>query len=83
LSPFSQADEDLTEAREIAETGGMGLHLCDYHIEAGRLSRARGDEEKAKNHFQTAGEMIEKMGYHRRDKELFTAENAEGAEGRW
>jgi len=34
---FSQAWEDLDEAREIAERGDMGLWLVDYHLEAGRV----------------------------------------------
>jgi tetratricopeptide (TPR) repeat protein len=68
---YSKADEDLNEAKEIAEMGSMGIHLCDYHLEAGRVFLARGEEEKANDHFQVAKEMIDKMGYHRRDAELF------------
>jgi tetratricopeptide (TPR) repeat protein len=34
---FSQAWEDLDEAREIAERGDMRLWLVDYHLEAGRV----------------------------------------------
>ena len=48
----------------------MGLHLADYHLESARLRLAQGDEEKAREHLATAKEMIERMGYHRRDKEV-------------
>ena len=66
---FSNAWADLTEAREIAEFGSMGLHLCDYHLEAGRLCRDEGKEAEAEEHFKKAAEMIEKMGYHRKGVE--------------
>ena len=66
---------------EIAERGEMGLHLADYHLEASRLAIAEAKEEakaeekeeklkQAREHLETAAEMIEKMGYHRRDGEV-------------
>jgi hypothetical protein len=36
---FAQAWLDLDEAREIAEYGGMRLHLTDYYLEACRVIR--------------------------------------------
>jgi len=67
---FSKAWDDLQEAKEIAELGSMKLHLCDYHLEAGRLCEAEGKTEEAERHFDTAAKMIEETGYHRRDKEV-------------
>jgi tetratricopeptide (TPR) repeat protein len=71
---FSQAWDDLKEAKEIAEAGDMKLHLVDYHLEAGRVSADEGKDGEAKSHFKTAAEMIEKTGYHRRDKEVMNVE---------
>jgi tetratricopeptide (TPR) repeat protein len=67
---FSQAWQDLNEALEIAELGSMRLYLADYHLEAGRLCLAEKKIPEAKKHFNTAKEMIDNMGYHRRDKEV-------------
>ncbi|MDQ1350287.1 MAG: hypothetical protein QG657_588 [Acidobacteriota bacterium] len=55
---------------EIAETGEMKLHLCDYHLEAGRLCSAEGKKTEAAEHVHIAAELIEKTGYYRRKKEL-------------
>ncbi|MCP5106785.1 MAG: hypothetical protein GY950_25605, partial [bacterium] len=63
---FAPAWRDVTEAGEIAETGGMVLHLCDHHLEAARLCRAEGKNTEATDYFEKAAVMIEKMGYHRR-----------------
>jgi hypothetical protein len=48
----------------------MKLHLVDYHLEAGRVCSAEGKSHEAKEHFETAAEMIEETGYHRRDEEV-------------
>jgi hypothetical protein len=48
----------------------MGLHLADYHLESARLHLARGNRDKAREHWKTATDMIERMGHHRRDKEV-------------
>ena len=78
---LDKAQKDLDEAFSIASRGGMGLHLADCHLEYARLGRwqawtthpgaspSKGDED-AWEHLKTAKEMIEKMGYHRRDKEV-------------
>ncbi len=70
IKEFSKARADLNEAEEIAELGGMKLHLCDLHLEAGRLCLAEENEEQAEKHFSMAKKMIEETGYHRRDKEV-------------
>lgn len=67
---FSNAGQDLNEALEIAKMGSMKLYLADYHLEAGRLCLAQQKIPEAKKHFNTAKEMIDKMGYHRRDQEV-------------
>jgi tetratricopeptide (TPR) repeat protein len=67
---FSNAWDDLKEAKEIAELGSMKLYLVDYHLEAGRLCEAERKIEEAERHFEIAAKMIEETGYHRRDKEV-------------
>jgi tetratricopeptide (TPR) repeat protein len=80
---FPKAEEDLAEALEIAERDGTNLFLADYHLEAGRLAvgEAKAEvKEKAKEktkkiktareHLQTAADMVEKMGYGRRTREV-------------
>jgi len=65
-----KAQKDVDEAFTIATRGGMGLYLADCHLEYARLALARGEKESAREHWQTAKVSIEKMGYHRRDKEV-------------
>jgi exonuclease VII small subunit len=77
---LEMAKRDLDEAFAIATRGGMGLHLADCHLEDCRLqvakfkvagSNAQTDYlDEARKHLATAKQMIEKMGYHRRDKEV-------------
>jgi hypothetical protein len=79
---LNKSQKDLDEAFSISTRGGMGLFLADCHLEYARLSLARvadgrrGDplgrpyEDDAREHLKIAKEMIEKMGYHRRDKEV-------------
>ena len=61
---------DLDEAMTIAERGEMGLHQADCHLEYARLYLAIEEKEKTREHLATAKEMIQKMGYHRRDGEV-------------
>ncbi len=68
LKAFKKAWDDLNEAHDIAETGDMKLHLCDYHLEAARLCRAGKNEKDAKEHDQTAAELIKETGYGRRKR---------------
>jgi nucleoside phosphorylase/tetratricopeptide (TPR) repeat protein len=67
---YEGAERDLAEVLRIATRGGMGLHLADYHLESARLYLAQGNQDKARERWETAREMIERMGYHRRDKEV-------------
>jgi hypothetical protein len=58
----------------------MGLFLADCHLEYERLALAversnvetskRSNVDEAREHLKIAKEMIAKMGYHRRDKEV-------------
>jgi tetratricopeptide (TPR) repeat protein len=65
-----RAQSDLAKAQRIAERGEMGLHLCDCHLEWARLHLAQGNPTLAREHWATAKAMVERMGYHRRDREV-------------
>lgn len=67
---FERAQADLDEAMNIAERGSMGLHEADCHLGYARLYLAKNDKEKARESWATAREMIERMGYHRRDRDV-------------
>lgn len=67
---FEDARRDLDEAMMIAKRGRMRLHEADCHLEYARLHLATGDREEARKSAAKAKEMIEQMGYHRRDREL-------------
>ena len=67
---LERAQHDLDEAMTIAERGEMGLHQADCHLEYARLYRAMGKKEDARKCLDIAREMIEQMGYHRRDHEV-------------
>lgn len=67
---FNKARRDLDEAMTIAERSEMGLHRADCRLGYARLYLAMGDKEKARGEMAAAKEMIGKMGYHRRDKEV-------------
>ncbi|MEE8247806.1 MAG: hypothetical protein V3S87_11155, partial [Alphaproteobacteria bacterium] len=58
------------EAMSVAERGSMGLFQADAHLEYARLHLATGEKPKARDHLATAKEMVERMGYHRRDGEV-------------
>ena len=67
---FKQAQHDLDEAMTIAKRGEMGLYQADCHLEYARLYLAMGKKEDACKCLDTARGMVEKMGYHRRDKDI-------------
>ncbi len=67
---YARAERDLAEVLRIAKRSGMGLHLADCDLESARLHLAQGNRDKAREHWETAKEMIESMGYHRRDNEV-------------
>ena len=82
---LDKAQKDLDEAFSIATRGGMGLFLADCHLEYARLKlfgkgwrlNVEADtSDEAREHLKTAKEMIAKMGYHRRDKEVEELEKA-------
>jgi tetratricopeptide (TPR) repeat protein len=75
---YARAERDLTEALRITTRGGMGLNLADCHLELAQLQLAQGKRHKAREHWVTANEMIERMGYHRRDKEVKALEQQLG-----
>jgi tetratricopeptide (TPR) repeat protein len=66
---FPAAEQDLRECEEIAQRGGMQLHLIDCHLEAARLALASGRAvlaHTAKEHLAAAEDGIIKTGYKRR-----------------
>jgi tetratricopeptide (TPR) repeat protein len=67
---YERARTDLDEAQRLAERSQMGLHLADCYLEAARLCLATGEREEAREHWATAQAMVERMGYHRRDREV-------------
>lgn len=67
---FDRARVDLDEALAIAVRGQMGLYEADCHIAYARLYIAQGKKEKAQESWAKAREMIDRMGYHRRDKDV-------------
>ncbi|TFH42962.1 MAG: hypothetical protein E4G94_05525 [ANME-2 cluster archaeon] len=67
---FDKAQHDLDEAMTISERGEMGLHQADCHLEYSRLYLAMEEKERAHVHLSTAKEMIGRMVYHRRDREV-------------
>ncbi len=48
----------------------MGLYEADCHLGYARLFIAQGEKEKARESWVKAKEMIERIGYHRRDKHV-------------
>jgi tetratricopeptide (TPR) repeat protein len=67
---FKQAQHDIYEAMTIAERGEMGLHQADCHLEYARLYLAMGKKDDARKCLDIAREMVDKRGYHRRDKDI-------------
>ena len=71
---YEHAQRDLDEAMTIATRGGMGLHEADCHLGYARLYLAMDNKEKARENLGIAKEMIDEMGYHRRDGEVAALE---------
>lgn len=67
---YALAHKDLDEAKELAESGPMRLHLCDYHLESARLALAENRPDDARAHRREAAQLIEATGYNRRLPEL-------------
>ncbi|WYD79586.1 MAG: hypothetical protein V8K32_09735 [Candidatus Electrothrix gigas] len=74
---ITQAVQDLQETEEIAQRGGMRLHLIDFHLEAARLSLTAGQDilnRTATEHLAAAKKGIEETGYKRRLPEVANIE---------
>ncbi len=85
MGSLDRARTDLEEALSIATRGGMRLYEADCHLEYARLHLACGEKEKARQSLAQAKEMIEEMGYHRRDGEVAELEeimNQDSGHGR-
>jgi len=85
MASMDRARADLEEALSIATRGGMRLHQADCHLEYARLHLACGEKEKARQSLAQAREMIQDMGYHRRDGEVAELEeimNQDSGHGR-
>jgi tetratricopeptide (TPR) repeat protein len=67
---LGRARADLDEAFSIAVRGKMELHQADCHLGYARLFVAQGEKGRARESWVKAKEMIERMGYHRRDKDV-------------
>ena len=71
---LNKAKQNLQEARDIAQRGGMKLFLTDYHLESARLALTLGEETVfdlgAAAHVAHAEALITDTGYHRRDAEV-------------
>ena len=67
---YKLAEQDLSEVLRIASGSAMELYLADYNLEYARLLLAQDHRGKAREHLATAKEMIDRMSYHRRDKEV-------------
>jgi len=65
---YAKAHDDLNEVRDIAELGGMKLHLCDYYLEKKELCLAQGKKDEAEENEKKARELIRETGYGRRGK---------------
>jgi tetratricopeptide (TPR) repeat protein len=73
-SKFDLADRDLRDVWRIATRCEMALHQADYHLVSARLRFTQRNLDKAREHLTTAKEMINRMGYHRRDNEVVELE---------
>jgi len=85
MGDVAGAQADLEEALSIATRGGMRLHQADCHLEYARLHLACGEKEKARQSLAQAKDMIQDMGYHRRDGEVAELEeimNQDSGHGR-
>ena len=58
------------ETLAIATHSQMHLHEADAHLEFARLEMALGNAAEARTHLETARDMIDEMGYRRRDAEV-------------
>jgi hypothetical protein len=64
------AQADLDEVMNISMRGNMGLYQADGYLEFAQLYLVQGDKTTARESWEKAKEMIERMGYHRRNKDV-------------
>lgn len=67
---YDRARQDLDEAMSITTRGGMRLHQADCHLEYARLYLAMDKKDKARESLDVAREMVDEMGYGRREREI-------------
>lgn len=67
---LDKAQVDLDEAFLIATRNDMKLYKTDCFLEYTRLCIARGEKVKARQNLDSAQKIIERTGYHRRNKDL-------------
>ncbi|HWS99547.1 MAG TPA: TIR domain-containing protein [Pyrinomonadaceae bacterium] len=67
---FSRARADLDEAMSIIVRGEMRLYEADCHLGYARLYVAQGEKERARESWEKAKEMVERMDYGRRKKDV-------------
>ncbi|MFO8008012.1 MAG: tetratricopeptide repeat protein [Candidatus Brocadiia bacterium] len=70
VGEFKSAKHDLDEALTIATRGSMRLWEADCRLEYARLFLETDRRDEARGHYEKAAEMVEEMGYHRRDEEV-------------
>ncbi|MCP4699108.1 MAG: hypothetical protein GY862_19985 [Gammaproteobacteria bacterium] len=70
LKKYKKARADVAEAEEIAQRGGMALHLIDTDLERVRLDLAEGEMKEVGKMLAQAAEKIARTGYGRREAEL-------------
>jgi hypothetical protein len=71
---LARAQRDLDET--FRQPGRYGPLPRRLPLGISRLYLAMGDRDKAREHLATAKEMIQRIGYHRRDPELEELEHA-------
>ncbi len=64
------AEEDLNEARKVAERGQMRLYEVDCRLQFIRLRLARGERDRARRDWSDARELIARLKYQRRGPEV-------------
>jgi hypothetical protein len=84
LSDFLRQRNDLVGARkEVDEAmtyaaNGMDLHMADCHLAYAKLNLADGEIDKSQKSLDEAREIIQRIGYGRRKKELAELEKQIG-----
>jgi hypothetical protein len=67
---WDQAELQLQEARAVAAHGGMKIHLADVLLESTRLHLGRGDRPRAAVELERAADLVEELGYRRREADV-------------